>query len=66
MIGRFRHDADEGALYGDGAAAPYGRCDKNNDGTASVVYAVQADNGAVLLRLTVVEGRLADMTCAWR
>lgn len=66
MIGRFRHDTDEGALYGDGAAAPYGRCDKNNDGTASVVYAVQADNGAVLLRLTVVEGRLADMTCAWR
>ena len=66
VIGRFRHDANEGALYGDGVTAPYGRCDKNNDGTASIAYAVQAENGTVLLRLTVVDGRLADMTCAWR
>lgn len=66
VIRRFRHDAADGALYGNGTAAPYGRCDKNNDGTASVTYAVQAEDGTVLLRLTVVDGRLADMICTWR
>ncbi len=65
VIGRVRHDAED-ALYGDGATAPYGRCSKSNDGTADVVYAVSAEDGTVLLRLTVVEGRLADMTCSWR
>jgi hypothetical protein len=65
VIGRVRHDAED-ALYGDGTTAPYGRCSKSNDGTADVVYAISAEDGTVLLRLTVVEGRLADMTCSWR
>lgn len=66
VVARFRHDAADGVLYGDGVNAPYGRCDQQSDGTVSVTYAVQCEDGVVLLRLTMVEGRMASMTATWR
>ena len=49
--------------YGDGENAPYGLLELN-DGGASIVYAVEVEEGAVLLSLTFVGDRLADMTCS--
>lgn len=64
VIARFYHEAESGVLYGDGAAAPYGRCDMH-DGGANVTYAAQTDEGTVLLTLSFVGDKLAEITCTW-
>lgn len=63
VLGRFPHENPIGVLYGDGENAPYGLLELN-DGGASIVYAVEVEEGAVLLSLTFVGDRLADMTCS--
>ena len=63
VLERFPQENTTGVLYGDGENAPYGRLELN-DGGAYIVYAVEVEDGAVLLSLTFVGDRLADMTCS--
>lgn len=63
VLERFPQENPIGVLYGDGENAPYGLLELN-DGGASIVYAVEVEEGSVLLSLTFVGDRLADMTCS--
>ena len=64
VLDRFPHDSEVGVLYGDGEHAPYGRCDLREDG-AYLVYAAETESGPVLLTMTILYDRVADITCTY-
>ncbi|MBQ7454871.1 MAG: hypothetical protein IJS53_00390 [Clostridia bacterium] len=64
VAARFPQEGDGIVLYGDGENAPYGRIDFSETGVY-LVYAAAVEDGTVLLALTFVGDRLADITCTW-
>lgn len=63
-LARFPQNIETGALYGDGVTPPYGVFESGLNESAAR-YAARIENDTVLLMLTFVEGRLAEINCAY-
>ena len=64
VMARFPRENELGVLYGDGEHAPYGRCDLRDDG-AYLVYVADVEGAPVLLGVTVIYDRVADITLTY-
>lgn len=63
-LDKFPQNRSVGALYGDGVTPPYGAFESYAGG-GSARYAAQIDDQTALLVLTFVDGRLAEIVCAY-